>query len=220
MTDPGLHMSMSLAASWMPWVCLAMIILVWVSCILQPRYLHGLISNSFASFTINAAEQVPSIGSQLAQWLFNSMVPAICIYRLVAQSAMYGTQLFNAILLVAILTDAFRALTAVTISYTFRLGKTANLGYMRYYSLRSLFTFIEFLLVLLLTYSTIQLPWLIILGVATLIYLFILGLQWARLFCSSLLDIISLIIYLLTIELLPTILLFEAGKQLYLSQPV
>lgn len=216
MPDAGLHITTALTASWMPWIWLAMVGLIWMSCMMQPRYLHGLLSNSFASFTVNAAEQVPSIGSQITQWLFNSIVPAITIYTLVMQSAVYGTELFGTILLFSLLTDGFRALTAFVVHYTFRLGKLTALAYMRYFSLRSLFTFVQFILVLLLAYTTVQLPWLMLMGLMTVVYMIFLGLQWARLFCESALDIAGLVIYLLTVELLPTALLLEAGKQLYL----
>lgn len=216
MFDSGLHITTLLSASWLPWVCLAMMVLLWLSCMMQPRYLHGLISNSFATFTVNAAEQAPSVGSQITQWLFNTIVPAICIYTLVTQTAVYGTDLFGTILLLSLLTDVFRAVTAIAVQYTFRFGKLAGLAYMRYFSLRSLFTFVELMLVLLIAYADHTTFWVATMGIMTVVYLVILGLQWGRLFCTSVLDIVSLIIYLLTIELLPTALLYEAGKQLYL----
>ena len=219
MAEAGLHIYSGLSTVWMPWVCLAMVILLWLSCIMQPRYLRGLLSNSFGSFTVNAAEQAPSIGSQIAQWLSNCTVPAICIYTLAVQEAMHGTELFGMILLLSLLTDVFRTITALLLHYTFRYGKQTSLAYMRYFSLRSLFTYAEFAFVLLLMYTTPQLPWLIVLGLLTVVYMTILGLQWARLFCSSVLDVVSLLIYLLTVELLPTALLFEASKQLYFLQP-
>ena len=213
-------MTTTLTTSWLPWVCLAMVALLWVSCMLQPRYLHDLLNNGFSAFTTNAAEQVPSIGAQITQWLFNIIVPAICIYTLVTQSAVYGSRLFGIIILLSLLSDVFRAMTALLLQYTFHFGKLASLGYMRYFSLRALFTFIEFAITLLLTSTMVQLPWLIILGVMTIIYLIMLGLQLARLFCDSVLDILGLLAYLITAELLPTVLLYEAGKQLYLAQPV
>lgn len=216
MFDTGLHITTMLNTSWLPWLCLAMVGLVWVSCVLQPRYLPSLLSNSFADFDINDSEQVPSIGSQITQWLFNSIVPAICIFTLVTQGAVYGTELFGQILLLSLLTDAFRAVAVLMESYTFRFGKLTYKAYLRYYSLRSLFTFFELALVLLLAHTTPQLPWLMILGLLTIVYLVMLGLQWARLFCKSVWDIFGLIIHLITVELLPTALLFEVGKQLYL----
>lgn len=208
-------MSSALATAWLPWVCLAVMGLGWLSCIMQPRYLNGLFSNSFAGFAINGPEQVPSLGSQVTQWLFNSSVPAIGVYVLVTQSAVYGAQLLGRLLLLALLIDGLRALTAIIVQYTFSLGKMVSLAYMRYFALRSLFTFVLFILVLVIAHSTPSTTWFVILGSLVAVYLILLIVQWARLFCTSVLDVVSMIIYLLTVELLPTFLLFEAGNQLY-----
>ena len=218
-SDEGLHITFALTATWLPWICLLMAVLVWLSCILQPQYLRRLVSNSFAAFTFNTTGQMPSIGSQAAQWLFNTGIPAICIYSLVTQSAVYGTQLFALVLLLSVATDLFRALTAIVVQYTFRLGKLTGMGYVRYFSLRSLYTYLQFGLVLLIDNAPFKLPYLIALGITTSAYLIILGVQWGKLFCSSALEVISLLIYLITVEVLPTLLLYEAGKQLYLSAP-
>lgn len=211
-------MTSSLATAWLPWVCLAVMGLGWLSCVMQPRYLSGLISNSFAGFAINGPEQIPSIGSQVTQWLFNSIVPAIEVYVLVAQSAVYGVQLLGRLLLLALLIDGLRALTAIIVQYTFSLGKVASLAYMRYFALRSLFTFVLFIVVLMIAHSNPSTAWFVVLGLLVAIYLITLIVQWARLFCTSILDVVSMIIFLLTVELLPTFLLYEAGNQLYFTQ--
>lgn len=211
-------MTTSLSASWLPWVCLAMVLLIWLSCVMQPQYLRGLLSNGFSVFSVNAAEQLPSIGSQATQWIFNTIVPAIGIYVSVTESVMYGTELLGWLVLLSILADGLRALVAMLVNYTFRLGKTINLAYMRYFSLRSIFTFVLFTLVLLVLYTDPGILWMVVLGVASVVYMVILGWQWGRLFCTSLIDLAGLLLYMLTVELLPAVLLFEAGRQLYMLQ--
>lgn len=214
----GLYISSALSATWLPWLCLAMVGLVWGSCMLQPQYLHGLISNSFASFAVNIAEQVPSLGSQLTQWLFNSILPAIGVYVLVVDSPMDGMELLGWLILISLAIDLGRVIVAAIVQYTFRFGKRIAMAYMRYFSLRSLLSFVLFVVILLAAYTSPDKLWLSLLGVATAGYLVFLGVQWSRLLCTSVTDLFGVIIYLLTVELLPTVLLFEAGKQLYLQQ--
>lgn len=218
MFETGLHITSELAVTWLPWLCLAMIMMVGLSCALQPQYLRGLMSNSFASFSSNAAEQIPSIGSQAAQWVFNSLVPAIVAFTLVADTAIYGAELISQLIVLSVLIDLARALTGIIVSYTFRLGKLASMAYMRYFSLRTVFSFVLFVIMLLLAATEASMGWLVLIGVNAAVYMLLLGIQWARLFCNSLLSVVSLITYILTVELLPTLLLFEAGRQLYLLQ--
>ena len=218
MPDAGLHITTALTASWMPWIWLAMVGLIWMSCMMQPRYLHGLLSNSFASFTVNAAEQVPSIGSQVAQWLFNSTVPALCVYVLVTDAAMYGTELLGELIAMALTIDALRAITALVVQYTFRLGKMMGLAYMRYFSLRTLLSFVMLIIVLLVAYTSPDAVWGSILAGTVLVYIVILGLQWTKIFCNQLTDIAGVVIYLITVELLPLMLLYEAGIHICLQQ--
>ena len=158
MLETGLHMTSTLAASWLPWVCLAMIGLIWLSCIMQPQYIRGLLSNGFSS-SPGAAEQTPSIGSQIMQWLFNSILPAIAIYTITAHTAIYGSALFGWLVALSILSDLVRALSGLIVQYTFRFGKRASMAYLRYFSLRSLFTYVLFIIVLLITYSSVGTCW-------------------------------------------------------------
>jgi len=106
------------------------------------------------------------------------------------------------------------------VQYTFRFGKRIAMVYMRYFSLRSLLSFVLFVVILLAAYTSPDKLWLSLLGITTVLYLVILGIQWSRLLCTSPTDLFGVIIYLLTVELLPNLLLFEAGKQLYLQQLV
>ena len=191
-----------------------MIGLIWLSCIMQPQYIRGLLSNGFSS-SPGAAEQTPSIGSQIMQWLFNSILPAIAIYTITAHTAIYGSALFGWLVALSILSDLVRALSGLIVQYTFRFGKRASMAYLRYFSLRSLFTYVLFIIVLLITYSSVGTLWINILGIITAIFLVLVGIQWARLFCTSIIDVIGVVIYLITVELLPILLLFEAGEQLY-----
>lgn len=214
----GLYITASLSTTWLPWLCLAMVLLVWVSCMLQPQYLHGLISNSFASFAVNIAEQVPSLGSQMTQWLFNSLLPAVGVFVLVVDSTVEGFDLLGWLILISIAIDLLRIIVAAMVQYTFRFGKRIAMVYMRYFSLRSLLSYVLFVVILLAAYTSHDKLWLTMLAIATAVYLVILGVQWSRLLCTSLTDLFGVIIYLLTVELLPTVLLFEAGNQLYLQQ--
>ncbi len=220
MPDSGLHITTALATTWMPWLCLVMVLLVWLCCIMQPQYLRGLVSNCFASFAIGTAEQVPSIGSQVSQWMFNTVVPAVCVYVLVVQSAMYGTTLLAWLVALSMGIDLLRALTAWMVHYTFRLGKMTGLAYMRYFALRSMMTYLLFAIVLMIAFSSVEIGWLNLFGIMTGVYIIILGIQWTKLFCSSFLQLPGIIVYLITVELLPTVLLYEAGRQLYLQQIV
>ena len=214
----GLYISSALSATWLPWLCLAMVLLVWTSCMLQPQYLHGLISNSFASFAVNIAEQVPSLGSQVAQWIFNSILPAIGVFVLVVDSTIVGLDFLGWLILISLAIDLLRIVVAAMVQYTFRFGKRTPMVYIRYFSLRSLLSYVLFVVILLAAYTSPDKLWLSMLGIATAAYLVTLGVQWSRLLCTSVSDLFGVIIYLLTVELLPTMLLFESGKQLYLQQ--
>lgn len=218
MSDAGLHITTSLAAFWLPWVCLAMVILVWLCCILQPQYMRGLMSNSLASFSLGAQEQNLSIGSQLAQWLFNTTIPALAVFVLVTQAAALDTNLFIWLLVVSLAIDAMRALLALMVQYTFRLGKLTAAAYLRYFSLRSLLSYVLFGLMLLIAYTSATALWSTLSAIVALAYLIILGVQWIKLFAGSLLDAMGVVIYLITVELLPNLLLLEAGRQIYLQQ--
>ena len=218
MLDTGLHMTTALAAAWLPWVFLSLVLLVWVSCMLQPQYLRAMVSNSFASFSVNAAEQAPSIGSQLAQWLFNCAVPAIAVYVLLTRETICDAGLFGRLLVISLLVDVARALIALAVQYTFRFGKKVDVAYIRYFSLRSMVSYVLLLMVLLLAYTQPIALWLVLLGVTTVAYLIILGVQLARVFCSSLTDVAGVVLYLVTVELLPAVLLYEAGRQFFLQQ--
>lgn len=218
MFETGLHITTSLAAFWLPWVCLAMVILVWLCCILQPQYMRGLMSNGLASFSVGAQEQNLSLGSQLAQWLFNTTIPALAVFVLVMQAAALDTNLFTLLLVVSLAIDGVRALLALMVQYTFRLGKLSAAAYMSYFSLRSLLSYVLFVLMLLIAYTSATALWITLSAIFALVYLIVLGIQWIKLFASSLLDAIGVVIYLITVELLPNVLLLEAGRQIYMQQ--
>ena len=206
-----------MAANWLPWVCLAMVGLIWLSCMMQPQYLRGLLSNSFSTFGINSAELKPSLGSQISQWVFNMTVPAIAVYCLVVQDVEYGTDLLTRIFLLAVAIDIARTLVAWLVQYTFGFGKMFGLMYLNYFSLRSLFTFVLLCEVLLITSSEQPTAWIVLMAVTLVLFLVVLGIQWGRMICSSVLDILSIILYILTVELLPMFLLYGAAEQMYLE---
>ena len=217
MTNEGIFISSALAANWLPWVCLAMVGLIWLSCMMQPQYLRGLLSNSFSTFGINSAELKPSLGSQISQWVFNMTVPAIAVYCLVVQDVEYGTDLLTRIFLLAVAIDIARTLVAWLVQYTFGFGKMFGLMYLNYFSLRSLFTFVLLCEVLLITSSEQPTAWIVLMAVTLVLFLVVLGIQWGRMICSSVLDILSIILYILTVELLPMFLLYGAAEQMYLE---
>ena len=81
----------------------------------------------------------------------------------------------------------------------------------------SLFTFVLFIVMLLVNYTSPQTLWLTVFALVSVVYMVILGLQWGKLFCSSPLDVIGLFVYMITVELLPAVLVYEAGRQLYFT---
>lgn len=194
-----------------------MVGLIWLSCMMQPQYLRGLLSNSFSTFGINSAELKPSLGSQISQWVFNMTVPAIAVYCLVVQDVEYGTDLLTRIFLLAVAIDIARTLVAWLVQYTFGFGKMFGLMYLNYFSLRSLFTFVLLCEVLLITSSEQPTAWIVLMAVTLVLFLVVLGIQWGRMICSSVLDILSIILYILTVELLPMFLLYGAAEQMYLE---
>lgn len=215
MSDTGLHMTTALSAAWLPWVCLAMVLLVWMSCVMQPKYLRGLFSNSFSVFSAGASDQIPSIGSQVTQWMFNIIVPAMGLFIVAEQEVVEGISLLVWMVVFTLLADIFRLFVAMMVQYTFRLGRMMGRAYLHYFSLRSLFTFVLFTLMLLANFTAPHTFWFVILSIASVVYMVTLGMQWGRLFCTSLHDVVGLLVYLFTVELLPSALVLEAGRQLY-----
>lgn len=218
MPDSGLHITSALTATWLPWLCLMMVVLIWLCCMMQPQYMRGLLSSGFASAAAGAGEQAPSIGSQVAQWLFNCTLPALGVFVFVVDSAFYGLQLIGWLIGLSMLIDLARAIILMLVQYTFRFGKRTGAAYVRYFSLRSVISYILFVIVLLAAFTQPLSLWFIMLGIVSFVYLIALGIQWVRLFCSSAQDIVCVLAYLITVELLPTLILFEAGRQLYLQQ--
>jgi len=218
MIETGLHITPALAAIWLPWVCLMMALLVWLSCIMQPQYLRSVVSNSFATFAGSTAEQVPSIGSQVAQWLFNITMPALSVYVLLAQNTMIGVEQLTSLILLSALIDVARTVISLMIHYTFRLGKRTSLAYVRYFSLRSIFSYVLFIIALLTAYTSLDGLWITLLLIAAGIYLLILAWQLSKLFCASINEIVSVVTFIITVELLPAIMLYEAGRQMVLQQ--
>ena len=212
----GLHITAALSATWLPWFCLALVVLVWLSCMMQPQYLRAVVSNSFAEFAGNTAEQIPSIGSQVAQWLFCSTVPALAVFILVVDSPLYGLEFIEQLVALAILIDLARVVAALMVQYTFRLGRRASLAYACYFSLRSLMSYALFVILMLMAYTTPNAWGIIALAVLIVVYMLILLVQWLRLFNNSLQEMAGVIVYLLTLELLPMWLLYEAGRQVYI----
>lgn len=215
MMDTGLYITQSLAVNWLPWLSLGMLGLVWLSCMMQPKYLHGLVVNGLAGFSDNVGDQYPSIGSQITQWLFNSITPAMGLFVMSEMEAIEGGALFARILGLSLLADFVRVVVALLVQYTFRLGRLMGVAYLRYFSLRSLFSFILFAMLMLAITTSPQDIWLVLLGVLSAIYLLLLGWQWGQLFATSPAGVIGLTLYLLTVELLPAVLLWQAGIQLF-----
>jgi len=192
-----------------------MVMLLWMSCVMQPQYLRGLLSNGLSLFTVNNTEQIPSMGSQVTQWIFNIIVPAMGLFIMAEQEVVDGLDLLGWMVLLTLIADGVRLFVAVVVQYTFRLGRMMGRAYMRYYSLRSLFSFVLFTIMLLVNFTAPHTVWFVVLVVASVVYIITLILQLGRLFCTSLLDVAGLLIYILTVELLPTALVLEAGRQLY-----
>jgi len=192
-----------------------MVMLLWMSCVMQPQYLRGLLSNGLSLFTVNNTEQIPSMGSQVTQWIFNIIVPAMGLFIMAEQEVVDGLDLLGWMVLLTLIADGVRLFVAVVVQYTFSLGRMMGRAYMRYYSLRSLFSFVLFTIMLLVNFTAPHTVWFVVLVVASVVYIITLILQLGRLFCTSLLDVAGLLIYILTVELLPTALVLEAGRQLY-----
>ncbi len=192
-----------------------MVMLLWMSCVMQPQYLRGLLSNGLSLFTMNNTEQIPSMGSQVTQWIFNIIVPAMGLFIMAEQEVVDGLDLLGWMVLLTLIADGVRLFVAVMVQYTFSLGRMMGRAYMRYYSLRSLFSFVLFTIMLLVNFTAPHTVWFVVLVVASVVYIITLILQLGRLFCTSLLDVAGLLIYILTVELLPTALVLEAGRQLY-----
>ena len=192
-----------------------MVMLLWMSCVMQPQYLRGLLSNGLSLFTVNNTEQIPSMGSQVTQWIFNIIVPAMGLFIMAEQEVVDGLDLLGWMVLLTLIEDGVRLFVAVMVQYTFSLGRMMGRAYMRYYSLRSLFSFVLFTIMLLVNFTAPHTVWFVVLVVASVVYIITLILQLGRLFCTSLLDVAGLLIYILTVELLPTALVLEAGRQLY-----
>jgi len=192
-----------------------MVMLLWMSCVMQPQYLRGLLSNGLSLFTVNNTEQIPSMGSQVTQWIFNIIVPAMGLFIMAEQEVVDGLDLLGWMVLLTLIADGVRLFVAVMVQYTFSLGRMMGRAYMRYYSLRSLFSFVLFTIMLLVNFTAPHTVWFVVLVVASVVYIITLILQLGRLFCTSLLDVAGLLIYILTVELLPTALVLEAGRQLY-----
>lgn len=192
-----------------------MVMLLWMSCVMQPQYLRGLLSNGLSLFTVNNTEQIPSMGSQVTQWIFNIIVPAMGLFIMAEQEVVDGLDLLGWMVLLMLIADGVRLFVAVMVQYTFRLGRMMGRAYMRYYSLRSLFSFVLFTIMLLVNFTAPHTVWFVVLVVASVVYIITLILQLGRLFCTSLLDVAGLLIYILTVELLPAALVLEAGRQLY-----
>jgi hypothetical protein len=99
--------------------------------------------------------------------------------------------------------------------YTFRLGRRASLAYVRYFSLRSLMTYLALIIVMFMAYTAPNAWWITLLAVLIGAYILILIAQWIRLFNASVQELLGVLIFLLTAELLPILLLYEAGRQVY-----
>ena len=215
MLEEGLEISRALAANWMPWLSMAMLVQLWLSCMLQPQYARGMYQNSLGAFANNMTEQLPSIGSQITQWMFNTTVPAFCIYALVAQDVPGGFGLFGRILLMMVGIDLLRIVVAWLVYYAFRLGKRFIPMYLRYYALRSLTMFLLFAEALVLGASAHPMAWVMAMALTYLVFMLLLGVQLARVICTSWVDVLSIMIYILTVELLPMLVLYYAAMQLY-----
>ena len=203
----GVLISSSMATVWLPWLLLGALVSVGIGCLMQPRYLHGLISNSIQSFTLNMAEQIPSIGAQTGQWVLNIVMAATCAYTYIDAGG-YGTPTFSVLLGMAAGIDIFRLFAAAIVSYTFGHTKMFGAAYIRYFSLRSLYAIAMLVPILLLFNLHSVSAMLTVIIALTAVYYIALAVQWGRMFCTSLLDVLFLIVYIMTVEILPTAILY------------
>lgn len=203
----GVLISSSMATIWLPWLLLGALVSVGISSLMQPRYLHGLISNSTQSFTLNIAEQIPSIGAQTGQWVLNIVVAATCAYICIDAGG-YGTPKFGMLIGRAAAIDVFRLVAAIIVSYTFDQTRLFGAAYIRYFSLRSLYTIVLLVPTLMLFNLHAVTAMLTVIVVLTAVYYIALTVQWSRMFCTSLLDVLFLLMYIVTVEILPTTILF------------
>ena len=205
----GTIISTASVSVWLPWLLLGALLLLGFCCMMQPRYLQGLYSNSLQSFSENSAEQIPSIGAQAGQWLLNIVLTASCAFIVMSvHERGLEARTWGVLLGIVAGIDIFRLIAAMLVTYTFRLTRMVGFAYIRYFSLRSLYTIILLIPILLLynTQMAETMMWMII--VLTGIFYLLLAIQWSKLFCSSPLDILFVIIYIATVEILPTALLY------------
>ena len=197
----------SVAAVWLPWLLMGAVVMLCLGCLMQPRYIHGLVSNSLQPFSLNAAEQTPSIGAQTGQWVLNIMIAAVCAYT---YREMYtgGSSRFLVLLATAVGIDLFRVVAAMLVTYTFNMAKLFSMAYIRYFSLRSLCSIVLLIPVLLL-YNLHVVPALETAVVVLMaVYYVLIGIQLGKLYCRKWLDVFFLITYIVTVEIIPTLLLY------------
>lgn len=198
----GLIISTGVAAVWLPWLMTGAMIQLCLVCLMQPRYLHALLSNSVRPFTTNAGEQLPSIGAQIGQWLLNVVLMAVSAYVYAISKDEYPSM--AVLLLAATGIDVLRLAAAMAVTYTFELKRALHDAYMRYFSLRSIYT-LALMIPVLLMYNGIRgIGMQVAIILLTAAYYVLLGVQWAKLYCTTPIDILFIIIYLATAEVLPT----------------
>lgn len=198
----GMIISTELAAVWLPWLMTGAAIQLCLVCLMQPRYLHGLLNNSVQTSTANAGEQLPSIGAQIGQWVLNIVLIATCAYVYADSKDEYPSMAL--LLLTATGIDVLRVTSAAVVTYTFELKRALHEAYTRYFSLRSVYTLALMIPMLLLFNSYWVVGMQVVIIALTAVYYVVLGIQWAKLYCTTAMDILFIIIYLATTEVLPT----------------
>lgn len=203
----GLIISTSMTAVWLPWLLLAAVVTICLGCLTQPRYLHGLLSNSIQTFSLNTAEQTPSIGAQAGQWLLNITIAALCAYSY-RQMYTAGYNHLLTLLATAAGIDLYRLAATLLVNYTFDLKRMFSMAYIRYFSLRSICSMLMLIPIMMLSNGYLVPAMKVMIIVMMVAYYLILTAQLGKLYCSSLLDVFFLITYILTVEIIPTLLLY------------
>lgn len=163
---------------------------------MQPRY--------GALMTANLTEEpvYPSVGAQICQWGFNILVPTVMLWQFFneAHGSTIDIATFAKFLVLIALVECYRLVLAFLLNYAFRLDRYFGSLYLRYLSVRMVFTIGLLILALLPISSSVgwQLlfAWLTIcIGYTTI--------SWRKLMNAQTYSIIYILLFLITAEILP-----------------
>lgn len=193
----------------LPWLIIGVLIVQWLVCMTQPGYFRNLISSAFHIDSEHSSEQLPSIGTQIGQWLFNESVFALAITCIGLSEGTW--QALGVSILSITVIDLARVIITALAAYIFIWGKRYSQLYLRYYSLRSLFAII----LLVMAVASLQRPendlWLICSIILMVTYLILLTVQCCRQVVSDLRQVLYIIIYIIVVELLPYLCLYRSS---------